>query len=47
LGYKCAVDCIYGEETRAAVAAFQQELLLKKDGIAGPETLTAIKEVSE
>jgi len=46
-GYKCAVDGIYGEETKAAVAAFQQELLLKKDGIAGPETLTAIKEVSE
>ena len=44
-GYKCDIDGILGEETKAAVTAFQQELLLKKDGIAGPETLTAIKEV--
>ncbi len=46
-GYKCTVDGIYGSETKAAVTAFQQELLLKKDGIAGPETLEAVREVSQ
>jgi|GEM_PF-2025012 len=46
-GYKCTVDGIYGSETKAAVMAFQKELLLKTDGIAGPETLTAVREVSQ
>lgn len=46
-GYKCAVDGSYGPETAAAVRSFQQELLLEADGITGPVTLTALREVSE
>jgi len=45
--YKCAVDGLYGRETKAAVREFQRELLLKDDGITGPLTLAALKEVSE
>lgn len=45
-GFRCAVDGIFGSETKAAVEAFQQELRLKKDGIAGPQTLEAVREVT-
>lgn len=46
-GYKCAVDGSYGPETAGAVREFQRELLLTADGITGPATLTALREVSE
>jgi hypothetical protein len=36
---KGAVDGIFGDETLAAVKAFQAQLKLKVDGMAGPETL--------
>lgn len=40
--YKGAIDGIYGYETYKAVRLFQYKNGLKVDGIAGPETLSAI-----
>ena len=41
-GYLSAVDGIYGPNTEAAVAAFQQEAGITVDGIVGPETQGAL-----
>ena len=38
---KISADCIYGDQTRAAVAAFQQWVHLVSDGIVGPQTWAA------
>jgi N-acetylmuramoyl-L-alanine amidase len=40
--YKGAVDGIYGYETYKAIRLFQYKNGLKVDGIAGPETLSAL-----
>jgi hypothetical protein len=37
-------DGIYGQETVAAVAAFQRSLGLVEDGVAGPETIAALND---
>lgn len=42
LGYKIAVDGKYGQETTAAVKAFQRSNSLTTDGKAGPKTLSRI-----
>jgi len=46
-GYKCDVDGDFGPNTAKVVEAFQSDMLLKVDKIAGLETLTAIREVYE
>ena len=44
LGYPCGkVDGIYGDNTVAAVLAFQKKYGLVEDGKAGPVTLAAIQ----
>ena len=46
LGYPCGkVDGIYGDNTVAAVRAFQKKYGLEEDGKAGPVTLAAIQRV--
>lgn len=44
-GFGCTVDGSYGPKTTAAVKDFQRQLLLEPDGITGPATLTALREV--
>lgn len=46
-GYSCTVDSSFGADTKAAVMAFQRDMCLKADGIAGPQTLAALREVYE
>ena len=46
-GYDCRVDGDFGPATAKALEAFQRDMLLKVDIIAGLETLTAIREVYE
>lgn len=45
-GYNCAVDGEFGPATERAVKEFQRDLLLDADGIVGPDTRTALLEVS-
>ncbi len=45
-GYSCKVDGSFGDATRQAVVAFQQDMLLTADGIVGYITRTALKEVA-
>ena len=47
MGYSCGVDGDFGSKTAKAVEAFQRDMLLKVDAVAGPETLTAVREVYE
>lgn len=42
LGHTCAVDGIFGNETQAAVAAYQGKKGLDQDGIVGPLTWDAL-----
>lgn len=44
---KCAVDGVFGEETKAALEKFQGAMLLEKDGVFGKETRRAIREALE
>ena len=47
LGYQVGkVDGIYGDKTVAAVTRFQKERGLKADGIAGKETIEALKKLT-
>ena len=46
-GYDCRVDGDFGSATAKALEAFQRDMLLKVDGVAGTETLTAVREVYE
>jgi peptidoglycan hydrolase-like protein with peptidoglycan-binding domain len=41
--YRSPIDGIYGRETQASVARFQQKEKLPVDGIAGPATLAKLK----
>ena len=45
-GYTCTVDGSFGAKTETALKAFQADMLLTADGIAGKETLAALKEVA-
>lgn len=48
LGYDCGTaDGKYGNKTEAAVKAFQENNGLLADGIAGPQTLDAIKKAAD
>lgn len=48
LGYDCGTaDGIFGKKTEAAVKAFQEDTGLNADGIAGPQTLNALKKAAE
>lgn len=42
-GFKVSADGEYGPKTKAAVAAFQKSRRLTRDGIAGPQTITALR----
>lgn len=44
-GYRCAVDGNFGPATLAAVKDLQRDLLLETDGIVGPDTHAALREV--
>lgn len=46
-GYDCRVDGDFGSATANALEAFQRDMLLEADAVAGPATLTAIREVYE
>ena len=46
-GYNCKVDGDFGSGTAKALEAFQRDMLLTVDAVAGPETLTAVREVYE
>ena len=46
-GYNCRVDGDFGSATAKALEEFQRDMLLKVDAVAGPETLTAVREVYE
>ena len=47
LGYQVGkIDGIYGDKTAAAVTRFQKERGLKADGIAGKETIAALKKLT-
>lgn len=41
-GFYTAIDGDYGNNTKSAVTAFQQNRGLSADGVAGPNTLTAL-----
>jgi len=41
-GFNVSIDGVFGQETEAAVVAFQDQNSLKKDGLVGPETLSAL-----
>ena len=43
-GHRLGTDAQYGDHTREAVERFQQAHGLKPDGIAGPQTLEALKQ---
>lgn len=45
--YTGSIDGIYGEETREAVAAFQNDYGLVADGIVGPDTYNALGKVED
>ena len=48
LGYDCGTaDGIFGKKTDAAVKAFQEDTGLVADGIAGQQTLDALKKAAE
>ncbi|MBK7862297.1 MAG: peptidoglycan-binding protein [Archangiaceae bacterium] len=44
-GAKLKVDGAFGDQTRAAVSAFQRKAHIKVDGIFGPQTLAALGKV--
>jgi lysozyme family protein len=44
LGYSVHVDGSYGRETMRAVADFQRDYALEVDGLAGPKTISGLKE---
>lgn len=46
-GYDCKVDGDFGPNTAKALEAFQRDMLLKDDAVAGPATLGAAREVYE
>lgn len=45
-GYGCGVDGDFGKKTEVALKAFQKDMNIGVDGIAGVTTLTALREVS-
>jgi len=46
-GYPCGVDGDFGKKTEAALKAFQKDMYLDDDGIAGPATIAVVREVYE
>lgn len=44
-GYPCKVDGSFGSKTETAVKNFQHVMLLKSDGIVGPKTIEALRDV--
>jgi Putative peptidoglycan binding domain len=42
-GYPVAVDGVYGDDTKTAVKDLQADADLPQDGIAGPQTLAALR----
>lgn len=46
-GYSCGVDGDYGPNTAKTVEAFQRDMCLSDDGVAGAQTLSAVREVYE
>lgn len=46
LGYNIQADGVFGPGTRATVISFQQAHNLAPDGIAGPNTLTALEDLA-
>lgn len=46
-GYELDVDGVFGDDTDAAVRAFQEEYELDADGVVGPNTWSALEEFIE
>lgn len=44
-GYACSVDGDFGKKTLSALKAFQSDMGLEDDGVAGPLTIAVLKEV--
>lgn len=45
MGYDCVIDGDFGPNTAKTVEAFQRDMLLEVDGVAGPATLGVVQEV--
>ncbi len=43
LGFPCALDAIFGTRTEKALREFQRNVALPADGIVGPDTVSAIR----
>lgn len=46
-GYDCTIDGDFGNNTAAALRAFQSDMCLEADAVAGTKTLAALREVYE